>query len=65
MVSQKKTPKWDPGWKAVQDAKQALKAKKLGEEAKRAAKDAAIGKKFQDAVAHACQVCVWSVQASV
>ena len=65
MVSQKKTPKWDPGWKAVQDAKQALKAKKLGEEAKRAAEDAVIGKKFQEAVAQACKVGVRFVQVSV
>mmetsp|Transcript_91625 Transcript_91625/g.147919 ORF Transcript_91625/g.147919 Transcript_91625/m.147919 type:complete len:296 (+) Transcript_91625:381-1268(+) len=47
-------PTMDPGWKAVQDAKQKLKGKRLGEEAKRAATDAVVGKKFQETVAASC-----------
>ena len=44
----------DPGLKTVQDAKQKLKGKRLGEEAKRAATDAVVGKKFQETVTASC-----------
>jgi len=45
----------DQGWKAVQDAKETLKGKRLGEEAKRVAADAVLGKKFQETVTASCQ----------
>ena len=51
---QRPLPTMDPGWKAVQDAKQKLKGKRLGEEAKRAATNAVVGKKFQETVAASC-----------
>ena len=44
-------PQWDPGWKAVQDAKERVKAKKAADEARRAAEDAVVGKQFQETVA--------------
>eukprot|EP00802_Teleaulax_amphioxeia_P004080 Tamp_04084.p2 GENE.Tamp_04084~~Tamp_04084.p2 ORF type:complete len:240 (+),score=55.55 Tamp_04084:2427-3146(+) len=47
-------PQWDPGWKAVQDAKERVKAKKAADEARRAAEDAVVGKQFQETVAQAC-----------
>ena len=53
-LHQRPLPTMDPGWKAVQDAKQKLKGKRLGEEAKRAATDAVVGKKFQETVAASC-----------
>ena len=43
--------KWDPGWKAVQDAREKEKAKRAAEEARRTSADAVIGKQFQEKVA--------------
>jgi hypothetical protein len=49
-------PKWETGWKAVQDAREKEKAKRAAEEARRASADAVIGKQFQEKVAQACAV---------